>query len=148
MHTQLVQTHSQTPMCLPKLLIYIHSGRKRPQKNKPGSTEPATPMATSQRHMDRHRNTIQESICKDPHPVSKIDNPQSHNAHKDTQRATQTGLDAHTDTKSQPPALTPPSPPKRQQVLALTLGTVKTQTALSFQQPEPTLGPASNTASK
>lgn len=51
------QTHSQIPMCLPKMLIYIHACRKRPQKNKPGSTDLATHMATSQRHMDRHKNT-------------------------------------------------------------------------------------------
>lgn len=28
---------SQIPMCLPKMFRYIHSDRKRPQKNKPGS---------------------------------------------------------------------------------------------------------------
>lgn len=53
-------------------------------------------------HMDRHRktHTTQEDTCteKDPHPVSHVDNSQNHDAHKDTQRAPHTGLDAHTDT--------------------------------------------------
>lgn len=147
MHMQLVQTHtdSQSDIHVPPQDAHIHPCRwkKAPEKqtwiHRAGHTYGHFPKT----HGQTQKHTIQEPTYKDPHPVSKVDNPQSHKAHKDTQRARSTHRHrgtcrhkvitscSHTPKSSQKTA-GPGTHPGR---------TVKTQAALSFQPWPSSLSP-------